>query len=39
MYQFRVQIVFSGEKVNNLVVGTVHLQYYDNFDDKICKRW
>jgi hypothetical protein len=39
IYQFRVQVVSSGEKANNLVVGTARLQFYDNFDDGILQGW
>ncbi len=39
IYQFRVQVVSSGEKANNLVVGTARLQFSDYFDNRIFKRW
>ncbi|MBD2567931.1 DUF2808 domain-containing protein [Anabaena lutea] len=39
IYLFRVQVVSSGEKTNNLVVGTARLQFYNNFDDHLFDKW
>ncbi|MBD2294418.1 DUF2808 domain-containing protein [Anabaena sphaerica FACHB-251] len=39
IYLYRVHVISSGEKANNLVVGTARLQFYNNFDDHIFYHW
>ncbi|MBD2139709.1 DUF2808 domain-containing protein [Anabaena sp. FACHB-1237] len=39
IYQFRVEVISSDEKANNLVVGTARLQFYDDFYDQLFPRW
>jgi hypothetical protein len=39
IYQYRVQVISSGEKADNLVVGTARLQFYNNFDDHLFYQW
>lgn len=39
IYLFRVHVISSGEKTNNLVVGTARLQFYNNFDDHLFYQW
>ena len=35
IYLFRVYVISSGEKTNNLVVGTARLQFYNDFADHL----
>ena len=35
IYLFRVHVISSGEKMNNLVVGTAWLQFYNDFDNHL----
>ncbi|MCW9679797.1 DUF2808 domain-containing protein [Dolichospermum planctonicum UHCC 0167] len=35
IYLFRVHVISSGEKTNNLVVGTARLQFYNDFADHL----
>ena len=39
IYLFRVHVISSGEKTNNLVVGTARLQFYNDFDDHLFYEW
>ncbi|MFM7365926.1 MAG: DUF2808 domain-containing protein [Cuspidothrix sp.] len=39
IYLFRVHVISSGEKTNDLVVGTARLQFYNNFDDHLFYQW
>jgi hypothetical protein len=39
IYQYRVHVISSGEKANNLVLGTARLQFYNNFDSHLFHRW
>ena len=39
IYLFRVYVISSGEKTNNLVVGTARLQFYNDFADHLFYQW
>ncbi len=39
IYLFRVDVISSGKKTNNLVVGTARLQFYNSFDDQLFYQW
>ena len=39
IYLFQIHVISSGEKTNNLVVGTARLQFYNDFDNHLFNQW
>ncbi|MFM6113039.1 MAG: DUF2808 domain-containing protein, partial [Sphaerospermopsis kisseleviana] len=39
IYIFRVHVISSDEKANNLVVGTARFQFYNSFDYHLFYQW